>query len=114
MNTCALVSTFFDTFSACTSTVVNFSNKYNILSVFFFVTLLLTVDGNTALHRAAASGHGPAFNCLISHGADTTSVNGKGENPFEVAKKNGHSVLMENASMQDRYQLVHFTLICIQ
>lgn len=59
---------------------------------------LYVACGNTALHGSAAAGHGKAYNCLLSHGADTTLVNEKGDTSFEVAKKHGHPVLIKNAS----------------
>lgn len=54
--------------------------------------------GNTALHGSAAAGRGAAYNCLLSHGADTALVNEKGDTSFDIAKKHGHPILIQNAT----------------
>lgn len=43
-------------------------------------------------------GQGPAFSCLFQHAADLNIVDNAGNKPVDMARKNGHPVLISKAS----------------
>jgi ankyrin repeat protein len=43
-------------------------------------------------------GQGPAFNCLFHHAADLNKVDDSGNTAVDMARKNGHPVLISKAS----------------
>lgn len=52
-------------------------------------------EGNSLLHLAAKSGHVVMVEKLVERNANMRAVNAKGENPFLVAKLNGHDEVVK-------------------